>query len=454
MLKTWWVAGVVLMTLGLFVAGGPAGCSSAGGGGGGGGGGDANDNGGVPDTSAGAAAFAANGCSNCHTAESNNFSDSSIDDIVDTLLGEQPHPGGDFGELTDEEIDDITDFLVEVMLGDEDLDGGDNTNDNVGNDNGSDAQAHDWFEKVWTDFDENYSHFETKDVDWDAIREDYEPQFQTELSTDAFLSQMATMLAELRDLHVWLFDAGGQPVDVYSHPAAQNYPNGYPDRYFPSGVQQMQDYPLRHGWLENNIAYLSIESFDGAQWDGLRTGEVDDLFALYADADALVIDVRSNNGGNELVGATLAGHLTDTAYVYGYHRTKNAGPDHNDFGELTEHRVDPAENQRFLRPAVCLIGERNLSSAEWFVLMMLENPGGITLIGDTTRGSSGNPQEFALGNGITYYIPSWEAYRADQVTPIEDTGIPPSPGQAIAAEESYTEDRDFVLERAIDVLAP
>jgi len=432
---------VGLAALGLIVF---LGCSAPSGGGG------DNDDGngdGTGEMSAGAMAFATNDCGDCHTPQTNNFSDSSVNDIVDTMLDELSHAGGEFGDLTEQEIDDITDFILNVMLGDEDLDSGDEDQDNDNADDDEQVQADAWFEKVWTDFDQNYSHFETKGVDWDAIREQYEPQFPAALSVGEFTTRIAEMLAELRDLHVWLFDTDGEAVEVFSRTAARNYPNFYPD-----GAQQMDSFPLWHGWLDDNIAFISIETFETEQWDGLRTGDVDNLFATYAGADAMVIDVRVNNGGNEDVASTFAGHLTENGYVYGYVRSKNLGQDHNDFGDFVEHAVEPAGNELFLKPVVCLIGERNMSSAEWFVLMMLENPNGITLIGDATRGSSGNPQEFSLDNGIKYYIPSWEAYRVDQTTKIEDVGIEPAAGHAIAPEDSYTDDRDQVLEHAIDLL--
>ncbi|HUU82550.1 MAG TPA: S41 family peptidase [Phycisphaerae bacterium] len=426
---------------------------------------DNDDSGPVP-ASPGAAAFAANDCDGCHTAQSNNFSGSTVDSIVDALVGDVPHAGADLTALSEEDFDLITDYLVAVALGEEQLDGvsddgeenenadtGDEDNDNAGpDDDSAESEAHAWFEQVWTDFDRNYSHFAVKEVDWDAVRTEYEPRFEADLTDDQFLTNLAEMLAGLRDVHVWLFDAQGESVEVYSKPAAQNYPSDDPAQYFPQGLQQMQSFPLTHGWTTDNIAYIGIDSFDADRWDGLHTGHVDDLFAAYADADGLIIDVRRNNGGSELVAQVLAGHLSTTAYVYGYHRTKNPGPDHSDFADFTEHRLEPAENDPFLKPVACLIGQRNLSSAEWWVLMMSENLRGITLIGDTTRGSSGSPQEFSLDNGITYYIPSWEAYRVDQTTRIEDVGIDPTPGFAIPAEESYTTDHDFVLERAVDLL--
>jgi len=449
------------------------GCAQGGGGGGGGGQPVVEDNENVNDNAAeenenaaeggtelpGApASFTAGGCGECHTTEANNFSDSSVDDIVDTLLDEQPHPGGEFGELSEDDIDEITDFLVELITGegvenDNEAEENENAAEDNDNETGGESQTFADFEQVWMDFNLNYSHFEDKGVGWGEIYEEYAPRFEDELPVDEFLSRLADMLAELRDIHVWLFDPDGEPVEVFSRVAAQNFPGDDQELYFPDGVTPLGTFPLVHARLAGNIAYIGIDSFENERWAGLRTGDIDALFATYADADALILDVRRNNGGNEIIAATIAGHLTDVDYVYGYHRTKIPGEDHNDFGPFEAHELLPAENELFLKPTACLIGEVNLSSAEWWVLMMQENPRGITLIGGTTRGSSGFPQEFTLDNGITYHIPSWEAFWADQVTRIEDVGIPPTPGFEISPEESFTSERDFVLERAIELLS-
>jgi C-terminal processing protease CtpA/Prc len=89
-----------------------------------------------------------------------------------------------------------------------------------------------------------------------------------------------------------------------------------------------------------------------------------------------------------------------------------------------------------------------MSSNESFILMMssLQN---VTTIGDTTRGSSGNPQEYSLEDGTKYKISSWVAYKADQ-TILEDVGI--FPDIVIDPSQSIINGRDMVLERAIEIL--
>ena len=86
-----------------------------------------------------------------------------------------------------------------------------------------------------------------------------------------------------------------------------------------------------------------------------------------------------------------------------------------------------------------------MSSAEWFTLMMKVCPN-VTLIGDTTRGSSGNPKGFKLPNDVSYTVPTWMAY-TDQQEEFEDVGI--EPDIQIEATSSFDGSHDYVIERAI-----
>jgi C-terminal processing protease CtpA/Prc len=73
----------------------------------------------------------------------------------------------------------------------------------------------------------------------------------------------------------------------------------------------------------------------------------------------------------------------------------------------------------------------------------------VKTIGDTTQGSSGNPQEYSLEDGTQYTISSWVAHRADQ-TAFEDIGL--FPDIPIPASESIVNNHDRVLEKAIEIL--
>ena len=72
---------------------------------------------------------------------------------------------------------------------------------------------------------------------------------------------------------------------------------------------------------------------------------------------------------------------------------------------------------------VCLAGPCTVSSGECFTLMMKALPGA-TVIGQPTRGSSGNPAPVHLPNGVSVWFSRWE-----QLTPagepVEKRGVHP-----------------------------
>ena len=148
-----------------------------------------------------------------------------------------------------------------------------------------------------------------------------------------------------------------------------------------------------------------------------------------------------------------ASRFTNADVLYGFTETRN-GPNHDDFDELEAKTLEVSGGTPFLKPAVCLIGERCMSSAEWFTLMMRAcgtQTGNVTLIGDTTRGASGFPSEYELSNGVKYKVSRWVAY-TDELIEIEDQGI--APDIQIDPENSFDSSTDHVIDRAIEELTP
>jgi C-terminal processing protease CtpA/Prc len=94
-----------------------------------------------------------------------------------------------------------------------------------------------------------------------------------------------------------------------------------------------------------------------------------------------------------------------------------------------------------------LIGRRCASSNESFIAAMRQLPN-VTLVGDRTAGSSGNPGTFPLANGWTYSVSRWIEYTVDGQV-IEDVGL--SPGVFVTATAAdFAQGRDPVLEWALN----
>lgn len=307
------------------------------------------------------------------------------------------------------------------------------------------------FDELWRTFDENYSYFEYKGIDWDDVRTRYRPRFASDLSDDEFVDGLIEMLGELSDFHVEIMHPDGTWYGTDMQEVELNYTSTPRNRYTldDNGYQTLGDGVIHHAWFQESIAYIRVDTFGTGAFDNISDEDIENLFAAYADADGIIFDVRPNNGGNEDIAMKFASHFTADEVIYGYTETRD-GPAHDDFGPLNEKSLVPTQQNRFDGPVACLIGQRCLSSAEWFTLMMRACPN-VTLVGDTTRGGSGFPREFELANGVRYTVPRWIAY-TDDFEGIEDFGI--EPDSWIPADESFDESHDYVVEFALTLLLP
>src|SRR5581483_10994423 len=74
------------------------------------------------------------------------------------------------------------------------------------------------FDDVWHQFDLHYSFFELKGIDWPAVRDRYRPQAVAAPNDSAFARVLASMLDELRDVHVTLTPFGDGSTMRYLSP--------------------------------------------------------------------------------------------------------------------------------------------------------------------------------------------------------------------------------------------
>ena len=311
----------------------------------------------------------------------------------------------------------------------------------------TDPTTFELFDELWETFDANYSYFVHKGIDWDWLWVEYADQFDDELTASEFAARVAPMLNELHDWHVWVQAPGEDPIG-YAGSYTPNFPTKLYPAYSADGkYSKLGDNVIYHAWLHDNIAYISVDTLATDAFATVADADIEAMFHGYRDADAMIIDIRANNGGNENNAIKIASRFTEVARVYGHTRTRD-GADHADFAPLVDKTLEPSTGTRFDGPVACLIGKRCMSSAEWFTLMMRACPN-VTLIGDGTRGASGNPETFTLDNGVVFAVSRWVAY-TDDMEIIEDAGI--APDIAVDPDHSVDDDHDYVLEAAIEAL--
>ncbi len=267
------------------------------------------------------------------------------------------------------------------------------------------------FDQVWSDFDQHYSLFVVKNINWDSLRSVYRPRALAATTIDGTSAQIARMLGKLQDDHV-VFRGGrvgtsphGGGFDAVNPDQYVQYGNGFPDG-------------LYYGTVRPTIGYINIPTFEGTNW----VPEVDSALKVLGAMSSIIIDVRNNDGGFLENATSAAGRFADRTTNVAYVRYRN-GPAHSDFTAPIVQQVSPAGPKQFLGKVVLLTDRNTISAAELFVLSM-RALGHTTVVGDTTAGETGSPFARELQNGWSYQFPESIEFTL-QMKEFEDIGLAP-----------------------------
>lgn len=176
-------------------------------------------------------------------------------------------------------------------------------------------------------------------------------------------------------------------------------------------------------WMENGIAYLSLNSFEDKKIMELFIEKLPELYK----AKKLIVDLRYNGGGITEIGFNIMEYLTKDTILYGAkERSRLHIPTYKAWGKFQEieDTVDDEwamqsylsyrdnfyhdfpytpddielEAERIVIPTAILIGHNTASAAEDF-LVYADNQSHMVKIGEPTYGSTGQPYMFDLPNG-------------------------------------------------------
>ncbi|HKJ31171.1 MAG TPA: S41 family peptidase [Balneolales bacterium] len=302
------------------------------------------------------------------------------------------------------------------------------------------------FDTLWKEFDNHYSFFIYKNINWDSLYTIYRPKVTLQTSDPQLFGIMASLLSHLHDGHIIL----KSPFDIYAYEGWYLNYNQVFDLSLIQSDYLNGDYTITpsrkmlFGQLIPSVGYIYIISFNGVNW----TSEMDNILQNLNLDRGLIIDIRNNGGGNDENMLKIAGRFTSEKKFFRIIRYRN-GPDHSDFSKPYKGYVSPAGKQHYAGNIALLTNRGVFSAAESFVLAMKSNPY-VTTIGDTTGGGSANPINRELPNGWTYKISTWiESTPEGEV--FEGKGIPPD----IALPKSiYNQSgsRDYILESALQYL--
>ncbi|HUP89772.1 MAG TPA: S41 family peptidase [Longimicrobiales bacterium] len=301
------------------------------------------------------------------------------------------------------------------------------------------------FDRFWSDFDRTYSYFDYKKIDWNLGRDQLRERAAASQNDSAFIDVLIEAVQPLRDAHVQFRRPDGSSKLSYVPPREVNYNANIWLTYLPNLSWKAVN--TSWGWgRTGDVGYIFISAWSSA----VRTTDLDAALEQLRDTRALIIDVRANSGGNDQLALNFGSRFAATSVRVGAVRFKN-GTRHTDFDQWIQRYMDPRGSWQYVKPVYLLIGSACFSSNETFIAGMSELPH-VTLVGDVTGGSSGNPVEFDIvvggrTTGWKYSVPRWNETLADG-TMIEWNGIKPDVSVPFD-KASVAAGRDPVLDWAL-----
>jgi hypothetical protein len=308
------------------------------------------------------------------------------------------------------------------------------------------SSALDLFDALWSDFDVNYSFFDLKVINWDDSRTRFRSQLSSTSTDNDLFNVLSSMLLELEDAHVRLDTPIGD--SVYTGWFDQ-FPANFDQTvitatYLGSNAMMSPQVNMLFGEIDANIGYLRVHSLGGSGYGA----DIDFILNQLGGISALIVDLRSNGGGNDQNGEAVAARFADITRLYRRVRFRD-GPNHGDFGEFLDSFISPAGAQSFQGPVAILTNRGTISSAESMLLAFAVLPN-VVSVGDFTGGGSGNPVQRTLANGWQYTVSRWIEFRPDGTT-FEGVGIEPDIRVDISSTDAAAL-RDTIMDTAISNL--
>jgi len=301
------------------------------------------------------------------------------------------------------------------------------------------ALAENAFDQLWDYFDFGYPMFTLRpEVNWAKMREEFRPRALACQSSDEFAEVCAEMLRPLHDLHISLTLAGTE-IPIFDRPRVAN---ANPPAH--KGILGSLESAGRLQWAvtADNIGFIGIYGWD----DDSLTNQFPKVLEQMRNTRSLIMDVRFNGGGSELLAQEVAERFVPKEFTYAYSQFRD-GPSYTNLTKKDPRKIAPSGPWRYEHPVLLLIGQRCIASGESFVGMMLGDPK-VTTMGDQTCGSSGIPKIYKLPLEMTVAVPVRMDYKPDG-TPLDEHGFQP---QVPFAPEpnAFAGKRDGLLTAALE----
>jgi len=333
------------------------------------------------------------------------------------------------------------------------------------------------FDLFWTTFQEHYPFFAMKGVDWNGVRASLRPLISDTTGPEELFAILTDAIAPLEDVHTSITaDSVGRASFMRPDPELngatsvsdaiatmeQRFTRAMEiieSQYLEGELRSLCNGHLRYGELAGGVVYVYLDQ-EGDYTDEpgfsatLDAFEValDTVFTAARNANGLILDVRKNYGGSDILSLALASRLATTEYI-AYAKVARSDPDDPTRFTTPQQRTVPTTNRPgFKGPVAQLIGRYTISAGETLTQALLGREPHVTRIGENTQGVFSDVMGRILPNGWHVGLPN-ELFLTEDGTNFDGRGIPPDIEVPVFRRVDLDAGRDPALERAIAVLA-
>jgi C-terminal processing protease CtpA/Prc len=322
------------------------------------------------------------------------------------------------------------------------------------------------FDIFWTTFDEHYPFFGLHGVNWRDVRNRYRPKITDQTTPEELFGILKAMVEPLGDAHIALQSASRKQRfvgkranttrvgDLTSRRVREIVENNYRHGELKTWCNGRVGY----GLLPGSIGYLRITAFagytsaSGFEEEAKALEEaLDKAFKSGDKLHGLIIDVRINQGGSDVLGVAVAARLAARDYLAFAKKARNDPSDPSRFAALQETPVRARSRPHFHGEAVLLTGSNTVSAGETFTMALMGRTPPVIRMGENTQGVFSDVLGRSLPNGFRFGLPN-EIFLTADGKAFDVAGIPPHVQVPVFPQDDLEKGRDGALEKAQQIL--
>ena len=309
------------------------------------------------------------------------------------------------------------------------------------------------FDILWFTFAENFAFNEELDWNWHTDYKTWRNKISDSMSESALAVVIEELIDELGDAHAYvesdddsffamnnikwelfrsrIIEEGFSQQNEFSSlrdffQAMNKKRNNIISSYFDKKhLPKQLNRSLLWASLPNRINYLSIDDMSDYTAEETIQGDIKEvdraiqhIMPMLINANGLIIDLRWNSGGYDIVSQRILSYFIDKPLLIGSksYRTENG------FSKPSNIIVQPATFARYLGPIVVLTSGITMSAAESFLLGIAAREQ-VTIIGEPSNGGFSDSLPKQLPNGWSFTL-SNERYLDHKGESYEYRGYP------------------------------